>query len=299
MQEDSVHVGPGVTVVVLTCGGLEKLERTLRSVTGQSYPIDEIVVSDDASGEEFPSGLREWFPGVCFRTNEKNMGTVAHMNAAASGICSEYIKFLAGGDAFSDPNALKTLVAFAAGTTAPVVTSQAVVCTQRLDRRLYLFPGRRARKLNGPGEKLFRTLSVSNLISAPGTLFRSSFFTQLGGFDENYRLLEDWPAWLRLAREGYSIPFLDRVTCLHGVGGVSSEHMDAYHAPKLKQDMLVCYEREILPYLKDFSPTEVRRIRYGYDVVRGLTHAELVKKYGWLERKAVWKRSVKRWVLRL
>lgn len=293
-----MRAGPDTAVIVLTYGDFRGLERTLSSVSGQTCPVDMILVSDDASGEDFPHALRERFPDVRFRANGRNLGTVAHMNEAAREAQSGYIKFLAAGDAFSDPKALEALIAFAEGTDGPAVSSQAAICTESLERRLYKFPGRRIKRLNGSGEHMFRMLSLANLVSAPGTLFRRSFFTQLGGFDESYRLLEDWPAWLRLTREGYPIPVLDRVTCLHAAGGVSSANLDAYHAPRLRQDMLLCYEKEILPYIKCFSSREISRIRYGYDLVRGLSHKELTKRYGWLERKTAWKRSVKRWLLR-
>lgn len=299
MGEDKAYPGSGVTVIVLAYGNLGALEKTLRSVAEQTCAIDEIIVSDDASGEEFPAVLREGFPKVRFQANEKNVGTVAHMNMVAKEVQSEYIKFLPSGDAFSDPQALEALVKFAKRKSTLVVTSQAVVCTEELRRRLYPFPGRRAKRLESSSEEQFRALSISNLISAPGTLFHSSFFTRLGGFDESYRLLEDWPTWLRLTREGYAIPVLDQVTCLYAAGGISSENLDAYHAPRLREDMLLCYEKEILPYLNIFPAKESRRIRYGYDLARGVSHEELIERYGWLERKTIWKRSVKRWLLKL
>lgn len=166
-----------------------------------------------------------------------------------------------------------------------------------MERKLYPFPGKRGRKLRSQNWELFQTLAVSNIVSAAGTLLRKAFFTELGGFDEDYRLLEDWPAWLRLAREGYEIPLLDRVTCLYGAGGVSSQNLNAYCAPELQKDMALCYEKEILPYLDECLPKQVKRIRYGYDQVCGLPHRELLERYGWLERRTGWKRIVKKWLL--
>ena len=289
--------GGGVTVIILTCGEFEGLKRTLDSVTGQTCPMEEVIVSDDGSGKEFPLALREGAPGVRFQANRQNMGTVAHMNRVALETGSEYIKFLAEGDAFSRPEALKALVSFAGEKGTPVVSSQSVICNSRLTRRFYPFPGKRAKRLEGTGGELFRVLSLSNLISAPGTLFHRGFFTQLGGFDESYRLLEDWPAWLRLARSGYRSPCLDQETCLHAAGGVSSENLDAHHSSRLRRDMILCYEKEILPYLDRLSPREVRQVRYGYELVCGSTHEELLKKYPWQERKTRWKRGVKWWLM--
>lgn len=289
---------PGVTVIVPTYGKFSVLERTLSSIAGQICSIDRVIVSDDGSGKSFPSELKKRFPNMIFRENPNNMGTVAHMNAETTEVTSKYIKFLSSGDAFSDSEALKSLVEFAEEMDAPAVTSQAMVCDVTLKRKLYTFPGRRGRFLNEKGKALFRTLAVSNIVSAPGTLFRRTFFTEFGGFDESYRLLEDWPTWLRLARADCGLPFLDRVTCLYGMEGISSEALDAYGSPALRRDMALCYEKEILPYLSELDAGKIRQVQFGYDRVRGLFPKELQKKYGWLARKAALKRSVKKCLLK-
>jgi len=298
METDNRAVFSGVTVIVLTYGKFDVLERTLSSVAEQTCSAEDVIVSDDGSGKSFPPELKKRFPNMIFRENPRNVGTAAHMNAAAAGAESEYIKFLSAGDAFSDPEALGCLVEFAEETDAPAVTSQAAVCGADLKHKLYTFPGQRGRYLNETGEVLFRRLAISNTVSAPGTLFRRTFFTDFGGFDESYRLLEDWPAWLRLARAGRGLPFLDRVTCLYGVGGISSEALDAYGTPKLRQDMVLCYEKEILPYLDELNAKEIRQVQFGYDQVRGLPPKELRKKYGWLAHRVALKRSVKKCLLK-
>ena len=97
---------PSVTAVVLTYGGFGELERTLCSITEQTYPINTVIVSDDASGEKFSSALRKRFCNAEFRVNQKNLGTVAHMNAMAAQGESDHIKFLAGGGGVLGPPSL-------------------------------------------------------------------------------------------------------------------------------------------------------------------------------------------------
>lgn len=289
---------PSVTIVVPTCGVFSRLEKTLFSIADQAFPIETVVVSDDGSGQDFPRGLRDQFVDVVFRQNEYNLGTVAHMNTVARTVGSKYIKFLAAGDAFSDPEALGALVTFAEEVGTLVVTSQAMVCDETLKRKFYMFPGRRGKVLWEPGKAAFRRLAVSNIVSAPGTLFHQTFFAEPSGFDESYRLLEDWPAWLRLTREGGSIPLLNRVTCLYGTGGISSEALDAYCSSRLRKDMILCYEKEILPYLGQLNAEEARQVQFGYDQLCGLSATELRKKYGWLECRTALKRSVKKCLLK-
>ena len=91
------------------------------------------------------------------------------------------------------------------------------------------------------------------------------FFARFGGFSEEYRLLEDWPAWLREAREGRRIGILPEITCLYAAGGVSSQNADAFASEKLRQDMLRCYEREILPYEERLPQSVLKKVRYRYE----------------------------------
>lgn len=289
-----------VAVIVLTYGDYRWLDATLASVAKQSYPIRTVIVSDDGANGVFPIRLREKYPGVLFRRNVKNIGTVAHMNLTAALTDTPYIKFLSAGDAFSSPSSLASLMCFATNNLFPVVASQATVCDETLQKKLYSFPGNRAKYIiTADTARQFKTLAKSNIISAAGTLFHRSFFLKFGGFDEAYHFLEDWPTWLRITRQGVRIPFLNQVTCAYGIGGgISSEGIDAYASERLRADMKLCYEKEILPYLGSFHPDEVQRIQYGYDVVRGMEHSYLVRKYGWLEQRMIWKRRIKQWLLK-
>jgi len=193
-----------------------------------------------------------------------------------------------------DKGSLAALVGFGAEKKSLVVSSKAMVCNEDLSRELYPFPRSQANRLfSKPPQAVFESLCVKNNVSAVGTLFSRKFFTDFGGLNEDYRLLEDWPTWLRLSREGETIPFLDQVTCLYAVGGVSSASGDAFCGEKLKDDMLLCYEREIFPYMENFSSASKEQIAYGYARLQGFSHEELLEKFEGLERKRQWKQRIK------
>ena len=284
-----------ITVFVPTFGIYEGLSQTLSSVVSQSCAIDRIVVSDDGSDIPFPSCLSEQFPQVHFRQGTENLGTVAHLNSLAMLSDTRFLKFLAAGDSFANEESLAALVSFAKENNTYAVTSQAMVCTEDLKRRLYPFPRRGGmRAFAKSPQQLFEALAVRNRVSAVGTLFSQDFFTQLGGFDESYRLLEDWPTWMQLAREGHPIPMLPKVTCLYALGGISSVSGDAFCSERLREDMILCYEKEILPYAAAFSHRARQEIAYGYARVQGRPAEDLMKEFQWLERKRLWKQQLKR-----
>ncbi len=273
------------------------MHNTLESIFAQRYPIGRVIVSDDGSGEMFPDTCRELFPKVEFRQNVCNLGTVAHMNYLAAMCSSTYLKFLGAGDTFSDADALGALALCAQKNGALITTSNALIASQDLSRVYYEFPGAlRAKDLQKQGKALFQVLARANIISAAGTLFHRDFFDVLGGFDLRYRFLEDWPTWLRLAREGYQIAYLNRVTCRYAVGGISSKVGNAFYSPKLRQDMLRCYEQEILPTLSAFSKKDDRYIRYHYELLRSDSSKILWTNYPDLHIRNLIKRGVK-WII--
>lgn len=288
-----------VSVIVLTYGDYSGLVPTLESILMQECSVQELLVSDDGSGKVFPSALVERYGGrVTFLQNAVNVGTVAHINAAVKRTSGEYIKIIASGDALYAPDSLVKLLRCAVGHHSIVTTSQAIVCNDGLQRRLYTFPCAAAlRRLCVNAEAQFALLAGGNCVSAVGTLFHRDFFDKYGGFSEDYRLLEDWPAWLRETREGRCIGVLSEVTGLYAAGGVSSKEMDAYGSAALRQDMLWCYEREILPYRERLSPQTRRIVCYRYALLKDTPSVVLWRRWPLQQTKVLLKRTIKKWLM--
>ena len=290
---------PSVFVAILTYGEYSGLERTLKSVLRQDFPVAEVVVSDDGSGQEFPKEVIERYQArVSFRQNATNRGTVVHMNGLANSLRENYIKFISAGDAFSSTDALTRLVQCAEKQGALITTSQALVCDSTLEKRLYPFPRKKQlTSLNETAKQQFMYLAGENCISAVGTLFHREFFAKHDGFSEEYRLLEDWPAWLRETREGRRIGILPEVTCLYATGGISSQNADAFASEELRQDMLRCYEKEILPYEEWLPQLVLKKVRYRYALLQGMPEGGLMREYPLLHLRTIVKRGIKRWLI--
>lgn len=288
-----------VSVVILTFGNFEGLTLTLGSVLEQNVPIAEILVSDDGSGKAFPQAIvEEYGKKVRFQQNAVNVGTVAHMNAAAKETKGEYIKFIGAGDALASPAALGRLLRCAEASGAAIATSQSVV-RGGLRRSHYAFPRKaQLRNLCRDNADQYAVLATENCISAVGTIFHRDFFDKYDGFSEDYRLLEDWPAWLRETRAGRKIAVLPEITSLYALGGVSSKDIDAFASPVLRKEMLRCYEAEILPFMERIPQEKVQRIMYRYALLCDVKERELFRKFPILHMKTMLKRRIKKWMFR-
>ena len=250
---------PRVSVVILTYQNFDGLRKTLETVALQNYQNMEVLISDDNSAGFPLEELEQWrqrYPrlSIKLRRSVTNFGTVRHANMAAACCDGEYIKFLPPGDGFRSEHALKSMVERAQATHARILTSPALVYVGDYQNVKYAFPSsRRTRVLKRlPPERLFSVLARANIVSAVGTLYHRSFFEQ-GGFNEAYRYLDDWPTWLSVLRQGERIEVLEVPTVYYGLNGISNRRGTAFHSELLREDLIRCYEQEILPYQNRLS----------------------------------------------
>ncbi len=274
-----------VDVVILCYGNYDKLLLTINSVLEQNAHIGKIILSDDGSGKTFPKEVlnriaEKTEPIECVvRSNERNIGTVMHMNITAALCSSKYIKFISPGDTFFNAGSLNQLICFAKRYNTPVVTSRAQVCDQTTGVTYYIFPQEWRKKLFQQKDRFFEHLCCDNMISATGSMYRRDFFDVLGGFDSEFIFLEDWPTWLKITRAGFEIPCLWDVTCCYDFGGISSKNGNAYVSLDLRRDMLLCYEKEILPYCEQFKWHMRHSILYRYKRLKGTSSVVLFVRY--------------------
>ncbi|WP_163000613.1 hypothetical protein [Vibrio owensii] len=84
-------------------------------------------------------------------------------------------------------------------------------------------------------------------MSGASTYYRRSLFEKIGYFDEKYRLLEDYPFYVKALTLGVKINFLDIKSIRYGMDGVSTS---TNINPLLKKDYEIFNQHLYsLPYL--------------------------------------------------
>lgn len=246
------------SVVILLYRNEEYIRCAIDSVLAQDYPAIELIIADDHSPEVDLPDIELYanshkgpnIQRVLVYQNPENLGTVRNINRALEKAEGRYIKLLAADDALYDSAVLSNGRKALDGCPSGVLISQAMRCDASL-QPIGLFRDEFARSLpHMTPRQVYRALCVKNRIVSVGEFYTREFFDRVGLFDERYRLLEDWPLWLRISREGISIGYWEFISVKYrsNVGSATSVN-SVYLADKEKT-----FAYEIKPYWKELGP---------------------------------------------
>ena len=241
--------GPLFSVVILCYRHFKYLFSALDSVLEQDYSNIELIVSDDCSAN-FPEKKITTYieerkskniTSVMIRQQEKNSGTVKHLNSAIKACSGKYIIALAGDDNLYDKRVLTNYVRGfeEAPPDCLIEMAHTAMYDEDMDRLLeyYMTPEvqRAIEKTETDSSDLLRLLiRYGACLPSTSTCFTKEFFHKYGEFDERFTLVEDYPMHVRLAEEGWTIHCCNFVAIKHRSGGISHGQSDTLsHSARL------------------------------------------------------------------
>ncbi len=233
-----------ISVITLTYNNWRLIHKAIDSLKEQSLSDDltvEYIIADDGTSDfDFDyvdSLLSNSNLNYKIIVNSENIGTVASFNNAIKNSSGELIIPLSADDVFYDSKVLVDIVnEFRFGWD--------VITALRKDYDTEcIYPTKRQLSSFASSEALLKHLKYEgNIISGASTYYSRAIFERLGYFDSGYRLLEDYPYYLKLLENGCPIKLLERITIRFGSGGVSDKKnvnpilLKDY--ARLKRDML-------------------------------------------------------------
>lgn len=216
-----------VSVIIATFNSSPFVIETLESIFNQSWEKLELIITDDYSQDNTVELCQTWlknnskrFIGNHILTFEKNTGIAANANRGLHAATGHWIKFI-GADDTLKPNCIEDNVLWT--TTHPevrVLFSRIEVYrnTFELDNLLETIPGVSddPKSIFSPArsaESQYRLLLLNDRIHfTPSVFIHKETLLSLGGYDERYRTIEDYPLWLKLLKNGHKLYFMDKVT---------------------------------------------------------------------------------------
>ncbi|MEZ9596451.1 glycosyltransferase [Shewanella sp. 10N.261.52.F9] len=227
-------------IVTLIYNNYNSLIKTVNSVLEQDFDY-QYIIYDDGSSVLDDSVISELFDLIVNRKNvtyirkEENQGTVKAFNFCLLKTSCELIIPLSSGDVFYDHTSVKEIAfAFNKGNVN-LVTYDCLVYDEEPSKEIgSLLPKKKDRALLQLSSEciLAHILQYGNFISGARTSYRRSFIENLGYFDEDFRLLEDLPFYLKSLSKGTKIYHLSKVIIYYKTGGVSTSGIN----PMLQKD---------------------------------------------------------------
>jgi len=231
------------SVILLVYNNVHLLYDAIASVLMQSYSAIELIVVDDGSdmfpaehiNEYIKTHCKENLQGFIVYRNPNNIGTVRSANCALRYANGAYIKLLAADDALHDIDTLCHAAEVLELYPDSIVLGKVTKCDRDM-HPLHDCHNSLMNKINYiSSQELFRRLCIHNGILAGSVFFHRSFFEIYGYFDEKYRLLEDWPTWLRAARNGVSFVYIPFCAINYRANEGVSATMNTYYLQDKKR----------------------------------------------------------------
>lgn len=263
---------PLISVIVLTYKKFDYFEKCIESVLNQTYKKIELIISDDGSDNFDLEYIKSYIDqnkksniiNVNVIHHNKNIGTVKNYNNAIKVSKGKYIIGLAMDDCLYNSGVINSIVEFFIETKALIITAYREVYDEQLEKFVERMPKKYYVDILNSDENLYRALCKGNFISGACTYYSKEFFDEYGLFNEEYRLLEDYPKYLQATRNNCKIKLFNKPTIKYRIGGISTPNTIN---PILKKDRESAIIKEILRYKKDTGIFINRFNRFEYSAM--------------------------------
>ncbi|MFN8496850.1 MAG: glycosyltransferase family A protein [Anaerolineae bacterium] len=203
---------PEVTVIIPTYNRPELLRRAIASVVAQTFEEWEAIIVDDGSPMEVASTVAAFGDSRLRYIRQENSGPSVARNRGLEHANGEYVAFLDDDDMFL-PHKLELQVE---------VMRRQSACDVVLGGYRIVDPEGRLLKEeqpwghHNPNEVKTWLLGCPTIPSVP--LIRTQALADCGGFDTMLDRPEDWDLFLRLARDGRHMAFVESVVAVYSIG---------------------------------------------------------------------------------
>jgi glycosyltransferase involved in cell wall biosynthesis len=181
-----------VSVIIPTFNRAQKVVRAISSVLSQAFTDVEIIVVDDGSTDRTKKEVEQFDDRVTYVAHSSNLGVSAARNTGIKRSGAPLIAFLDSDDHWF-PEKLAVQVCFF--NDHP----KAVACQTE---ELWIRNGRRVNPMKKhlkPSGNIFEASLKLCLVSPSAVMLKQSLLDEVGFFDEDLPVCEDYDLWLRIS----------------------------------------------------------------------------------------------------
>jgi glycosyltransferase involved in cell wall biosynthesis len=225
ITENMVRSNPLISIITINLNNGSGIERTIKSVSTQSYDSIEYIVIDGGSTDESVAVIEENIAHIQYYVSEKDTGLYNAMNKGVTRATGAYLLFLNSGDHFFSNDSLATLISGAKGEDL-IYGDLSIVEVNRTFIKTY------------PNKLSFSHFLESSL-PHPCTLIKASVFQQVGLYNEKLKIVSDWLLFI-LAVCKFNVTYLhvNTVISTFYADGISSKIENIAQLKKEANQML-------------------------------------------------------------
>lgn len=210
---------PLVSIIVITYNSSKYVLETLESAKAQTYQNIELIISDDGSQDETVELCEKWlaenkdrFIDSQIITVEKNTGIPANCNRGVKASKGEWIKLIAGDDVLLN-NCVKDNIEHVRNSDIKVLFSKLRIFDKKAQ---YDMRPSVVTFFEKESDEQFKMLLAYDHVGNTPTIFiNKKLIGQLGYYDEEFCLIEDYPFWIKCAQNGNKLHFMNKLTVLY------------------------------------------------------------------------------------
>ncbi len=217
---------PLVSICVPAFKAEKHLLETLESISSQTFANWEVIVTEDGSKDGTEAIVqafqRSVSQPVTYHRHDPNRGLPATRNHGISVARGTWIALLDSDDLWT-PDHLETLVLRAAQNDADLIHAGSLLFDSDTGEAL---------ETRAPSDDEISTFPLSlflgrYIIQPSSVLLRKQLWKTVGGFNPDFRYVEDREMWLRCARAGGRFGYTGKITCRYRKHGAAlSRHSE-------------------------------------------------------------------------
>lgn len=237
-----------VSICVISYNSSEFVLETLESAKKQSYNHIELIISDDGSKDDTVELCKKWltenghyFLRTELITTSKNTGIPANCNRALGTARGEWIKLIAADDILLDDCIKHNLAYIQKNPETQILFSAMHPFFVENGKKKFLEPVSLSHFfLNLNADEQFIEIIFGKMPGVTPTLFiAKKLYEKLGYYDEEFKLAEDYPFWLKCTSNQHRFVSTDRLTVQYRLHNKSAAIAKVVNGRIFKDRMII------------------------------------------------------------
>ena len=213
-----------VSICVISYNSSAFVLETLESAKKQEYNYIELVISDDGSTDATVEICKKWLleNEHCFHRTElittvSNTGIPANCNRALKSASGKWIKLIAADDILLENCITDNIDYIQRNPETEIVFSAMQPFSLENGQKKFREPVKLSQSfLNLKADEQFIEIIFGKMPGVAPTLFiAKELFEKLNYYDEEFKLAEDYPFWLKSTANQYRFVSMDNLTVLY------------------------------------------------------------------------------------